>query len=241
MEKSKDVYDRWEQGHLSQAEAAEILGRSERTFRRYIDRFEARGLAGLRDGRLGSVSEKALPADATDRILSLYRRCHMGWNVTHFHEHVVRHHGCRLGYTCLKNRLQDAGLVRVARAKGGHRRKRERRPMAGMMLHQDASRGVWLAGRPALDLVVTMDDATSEIYSALALRGAAGAARERLLAGRSRAPGRDAVHRGDAHCRPRQHDRVGGPASADPREPTAPALRQSRRHGARLSRRPARL
>ena len=166
MEKFEDVYDRWEQGHLSQAEAGEILGKSERTFRRYIDRFEAGGLEGLRDGRLGRVSQKALPVDAAERILALYRRCHMGWNVTHFHEHVVKHHGYTLGYTCLKNRLQEAGLVRVARCKGGHRRKRERKPCAGIMLHQDASREVWLGGQPALDLIVTMDDATSEIYSA---------------------------------------------------------------------------
>jgi transposase len=166
MEKFEDVYDRWESRQLSQAEAAEVLGKSERTFRRYIDRFEARGLAGLRDGRLGRVSEKALPADASERILALYRRAHMGWNVTHFHEHIVKHHGYTLGYTCLKNRLQEAGLVRVERRKGGHRRKRERKPCAGMMLHQDGSREVWLGGQPALDLVVTMDDATSEIYSA---------------------------------------------------------------------------
>ena len=166
MEKFKDVYDRWDQGRLSQAEAAEILGRSERQFRRYIDRYEAEGLAGLRDGRLGRVSEKALPRDAADRILALYRRAHMGWNVTHFHEHVVKHHGYTLGYTCLKNRLQAAGLVRVVHRKGGHRKRRERKPCVGMMLHQDASREVWLAGQPPLDLVVTMDDATSEITSA---------------------------------------------------------------------------
>lgn len=166
MEKFEDVYDRWERRQLSQSEAAELLGKSERTFRRYIDRYEARGLHGLRDGRLGRVSEKALSADAAARILALYRRCHMGWNVTHFHEHLVKRHGYTLGYTCLKNRLQEAGLVRVERRKGGHRKKRERKPCAGMMLHQDGSREVWLDGLPALDLVVTMDDATSEITSA---------------------------------------------------------------------------
>ena len=35
-----------------------------------------------------------------------------------------------------------------------------------MLLHQDASRHRWLADQPALDLIITMDDATSEIYSA---------------------------------------------------------------------------
>ena len=166
MEKFTDVYDRWEARELSQVEAAEILGKSERQFRRYIDRYEADGLDGLRDGRLGRVSEKAVPRDAVERILELYRKTYHGWNVTHFHEHVVKHHGYRFGYTCLKNHLQASGLVRPERRPGGHRMKRERKPCAGMMLHQDGSREVWLAGQPAMDLIVTMDDATSEIYSA---------------------------------------------------------------------------
>ena len=62
MEKFEDVYERWEQRQLSQAEAAEILGKSERQFRRYIDRYEARGIEGLRDGRLGRASGKAIAA-----------------------------------------------------------------------------------------------------------------------------------------------------------------------------------
>jgi transposase len=166
MEKFRDVYDRWEQRELSQSEAAEILGRSERQFRRYIDLYEAEGLDGLRDGRLGRVSGKAVPGEVTEAILGLYRHAYRGWNVKHFHEHLVRHHGYTLSYSCVKGRLQAADLVRAERRKGGHRRKRERKPCAGMMLHQDGSREVWLEGQPALDLIVTMDDATSEIYSA---------------------------------------------------------------------------
>jgi transposase len=166
MEKFEGVFDRWERRELTQAEAAEILGRSERQFRRYIDIYEAEGLEGLRDGRLGRVSGKAIEAEIIERILGLYRTTYRDWNVKHFHEHVVRHHNYKLSYSCLKNHLQAADLVKVERRKGGHRKKRERRPCAGMMLHQDGSREVWLAGQPALDLIVTMDDATSEIYSA---------------------------------------------------------------------------
>jgi transposase len=166
MEKFFDVFGRWEQGRLSQVEAAEILGKSERQFRRYIDRYEASGLEGLRDGRLGRPSGKAIPRDAVERILDLFRKTYHGWNVTHFHEHLLRDHGFTLSYSCLKTHLQAADLVRPERRKGGHRRKRERKPCAGMMLHQDGSREVWLGGQPALDLIVTMDDATSEIYSA---------------------------------------------------------------------------
>ena len=166
MEKFFDVFGRWEQRQLSQVEAAEILGKSERQFRRYIDRYEAAGLEGLRDGRLGRPSGKAIAKDAVERILALFRTTYHGWNVTHFHEHLVGNHGFTLSYSCLKNHLQAADLVRPERRKGGHRKKRERKPCAGMMLHQDGSREVWLAGQPAMDLIVTMDDATSEIYSA---------------------------------------------------------------------------
>ena len=166
MEKFRDVYERWEQRQLSQAEAAEILGKSERQFRRYIDRYAADGLDGLRDGRLGRVSGKAVPKEALERLLGLYRKTYHGWNVTHFHEHLVRDHGFTLSYSCVKSHLQAAGLVRPERRRGEHRKKRERKPCVGMMLHQDGSREVWLEGQPACDLIVTMDDATSEIYSA---------------------------------------------------------------------------
>jgi transposase len=166
MEKFESVFDRWERRELSQAEAAEILGRSERQFRRYIDIYREEGLEGLRDGRLGRRSGKAIEAEIIERILGLYRTTYREWNVKHFHEHVVRHHNYKLSYSCLKNHLQAADLVKVERRKGGHRKKRERRPCVGMMLHQDGSREEWLAGQPALDLIVTMDDATSEVYSA---------------------------------------------------------------------------
>jgi transposase len=166
MEKFTSVYDRWRGRELTQADAAEILGKSERQFRRYIDRYDSDGLDGLRDGRLGRVSEKAIPEDAVERLLALYRKTYHGWNMTHFHEHLVRDHGFTLSYSCMRHHLQAADLVRPERRPGGHRRKRERKPCVGMMLHQDGSRHAWLAGQPAMDLIVTMDDATSEITSA---------------------------------------------------------------------------
>jgi len=165
MEKYTSVYDRWRRGELSQAEAAELLGRSERQFRRYKGLYEEGGLEALRDGRLDKPSSNATPADVIAGMLALYRRDHQGWNVKHFHEHLVKRHGYTLSYSLVKSRLQDADLVRVRRQKGGHRKKRERKPCVGMMLHQDGSRAEWLEGQPALDLIVTMDDATNTIYS----------------------------------------------------------------------------
>jgi len=166
MTKFACVYERWQSGGLSQAEAGELVGKSERTFRRYKDDYEAEGLSGLEDGRLGRRSSNATPEAVVAAILALYRRDYMGWNVKHFHEHLVKRHGYTLSYTTVKNRLQDADLVRPEKRKGGHRRKRERKPCVGMMLHQDGSRHAWLDGLPAIDLIVTLDDATNDIYSA---------------------------------------------------------------------------
>ena len=166
MQKFRDVLSRWEAGELSMMEAGELLGMSERQFRRYRGRFEEEGLEGLRDRRVGKPSPKRVPAEEAERMLALYGCSYRGWNVKHFHEHMRRDQAFRWGYTWTKAQLHAAGLVERAARRGAHRRKRERKPCAGMMLHQDASRFAWLAERPPLDLVVTLDDATSTIYSA---------------------------------------------------------------------------
>lgn len=167
MQKFRDVLSRWERRELSMMEAAELLGMSERQFRRYRGRFEEEGEAGLIDRRLGKVSPKRIGAAELERMLHLYRSVYRGWNVRHFHEHGVRDHRFNWGYTWTKTQLHTAGLVERAKRRGAHRRKRERKPCEGMMLHQDGSQHCWLTGHAPLDLIVTMDDATSTIYSAV--------------------------------------------------------------------------
>ncbi|BCH29142.1 hypothetical protein MesoLjLc_10720 [Mesorhizobium sp. L-8-10] len=166
MQKFRDVLSRWERGALSMLEAGELLGMSERQFRRYRDRYAEEGLEGLRDRRLGKASGKRVPAEERQRMLELYATFYGGWNVRHFHEHLKERHGFRWGYTWTKTQLHAAGLVERAKRRGAHRRKRPRKPCEGMMLHQDGSRFAWLDGQPMLDLIVTLDDATSTIYSA---------------------------------------------------------------------------
>jgi hypothetical protein len=99
-------------------------------------------------------------------MLGLYQEHYQEFTIKHCHEKLVERHGYKLGYTTTRLYLQKTGAVQPAPRRGAHRRKRPRRPMRGMMLHQDASKHAWLAGQPALDLVITMDDATSELYSA---------------------------------------------------------------------------
>jgi transposase len=166
MLKLRDVLGRWEAAELSQLEAAELLGMSERTFRRWSRRFEEEGEEGLMDRRLGRRSGRAVPGEEAEEVERLYRERYAGFTAKHFHEHLVGRHGFRWGYTWTKTYLQARGLLAKAPRRGAHRRKRPRRPMVGMMLHQDASRHAWLDGCGPLDLVVTLDDATGEIYSA---------------------------------------------------------------------------
>ena len=169
MIRFRSVLGRYELGELNQIEAAEMLGVSERTFRRWCDRLEEEGEAGLLDRRLGRPSSKRVPPDDEAEIERLYRTRYRDFNALHFHEHLVSDHLFRWSYTWTKLFLQSKGLLEKAPRRGVHRRKRPRRPLPGMMLHQDGSRHVWLAGLPAMDLIVTMDDATSEIYSAFLL------------------------------------------------------------------------
>jgi transposase len=160
-----NLLTRWESAELNQEEAAELLGVSERTFRRWTRRYEEEGEAGLVDRRLGKASGRRVPADRAEEVERLYRERYQGFTVKHFHEHLIKDHGFGWGYTWTKLHLQWAGVVPKAPRKGAHRRKRERRPLPGMMLHQDGSRHEWLEGQ-ALDLIVTLDDATGAIYSA---------------------------------------------------------------------------
>jgi transposase len=166
MAKFLNLLHRWESAGLNQGEAAELLGVSERTFRRWTRRYEEEGEAGLLDRRLGKASGKRVPIDRAEEVEALYRERYQGFTVKHFHEHLVKDHGFGWSYTWLKLHLQWKGVVGKAPRKGAHRRKRERRPLPGMMLHQDGSRHAWLEGEAPLDLIVTLDDATGAIYSA---------------------------------------------------------------------------
>jgi transposase len=166
MIKFTSVLSRYEAAELSQLEAAELLGVGERTFRRWRQRYEEEGAPGLLDRRLGKASGKRVPVDREAEVEALYRTRYSGFTAKHFHEHLVQRHGFAWGYTWTKTFLHSKGLLERAERRGAHRRKRPRRPMPGMMLHQDASRHAWLGGQPALDLIVTLDDATSAILSA---------------------------------------------------------------------------
>lgn len=160
----EEAYGGWQSKRLTQEEAARMLGICERTFRRYVDRFEDEGLEGLADKRLTQVSHHKAPVNEVLRMETLYRERYDGWTVKHFYERYRdEHHGGR-SYTWVKKGLQSAGLVSQGKRRGQHRKQRPRSPIPGLMIHQDGSTHEWVPGHH-WDLIVTMDDATSEVYS----------------------------------------------------------------------------
>jgi len=159
-----EVYERWERGYLTQVEAGELLGMSERNFRRYLQRYRAEGESGLLDRRLNQASHRCAPVDEVLAMCDLYSSRYEGWNVKHFYSFYRRDHGGGRSYSWVKHHLQARSLVKKASGRGKHRRKRERAPMEGMLLHQDGSTHEWVPGR-MWDLIITLDDATNRHYS----------------------------------------------------------------------------
>jgi transposase len=161
----EEALGRFRGGRLSCEQAADVLGMSVSSFYRWRRRHEGEGAEGLADRRLGKVSARRAPVDQVNEVLRLFETRYFDFNVKHFHEKLTAAHGIARSYSWTKNTLQGAGKVRRAKRRGAHRRRRPRKPMVGMMLHQDGSRHEWVAGR-WWDLIVTMDDADSTIYSA---------------------------------------------------------------------------
>ena len=147
-------------------QAAEILGISDRHMRRWRERYQEFGFRGMFDRRRGQPWPKRVPLASVERVLGLYRDRYFDLNVRHFHEKLQSEHQIGLSYSWVKGILQGAGLVARGRKRGVHRKRRPRRPLPGMLLHIDGSRHRWLGDERWHDLIVILDDATSEIYYA---------------------------------------------------------------------------
>jgi transposase len=166
MMKIRDVILKAMAGSLKWWEAAEILGITDRTMRRWRERWQEHGYDGLYDYRKRRPSPKRMPVETLEKVLQLYREKYFDFNVRHFHEKLVEEHGVQISYTWVKLALQGAGLVKKRGRRGTHRRRRPRRPLPGMLLHIDASKHAWFQDGRYYDLITILDDATSEIYYA---------------------------------------------------------------------------
>jgi transposase len=147
-------------------QAAEILGVTPRHMRRWKEKYEQFGFHALFDGRRGRASPRRVPSAVLDEVLRLYREQYFDLNVRHFHEKLTSEHGLAVSYTWTKGVLQGAGLVKRQPRRGGHRKRRARRPLPGMLVHIDASQHQWCMDERWHDLIVILDDATSAIYYA---------------------------------------------------------------------------
>jgi len=151
---------------ISWMAAAEIGGVSDRTMRRIKQRDEEFGYDWLFDQRRGKRSVHRIPLETAERVLALYQEKYFDFSVLHFHEKLGKEHDIELSYSWVKQALQGAGLVARRRKRGTHRRRRPRRPLPGMLLHIDGSKHRWFQDDRYYDLIVILDDATSEIYYA---------------------------------------------------------------------------
>jgi hypothetical protein len=134
--------------------------------RRWRERLQEHGYSGLADRRKGRPSDKRVPLATAEEVLRLFQATYHDLNIRHFHEKLHEEHGIELSYTWVQKALQGAGLVARRRKRGKHRRRRERRPLPGMLLHIDGSKHQWFGDERWHDLIVILDDATSEIYYA---------------------------------------------------------------------------
>src|SRR5215472_14996025 len=147
-------------------EAAEIIGVTDRTMRRWRERLASDGYSGLADRRKGKPSDRRVPLQTVEEVLRLYRQVYFDLNMRHFHEKLQEEHSIHLSYTWVQKALQGAGLVARGRRRRKYRGRRERRPLPGMLLHIDGSKHRWFQDDRYYDLIVILDDATSEIYYA---------------------------------------------------------------------------
>jgi transposase len=151
---------------ITWGQAAQVIGISDRQMRRWYERYREFGYDGLFDRRLKRPSPKRVPVETVERVLGLYREKYFDLNVRHFCEKLHEEYSIPLSYTWVKTALQGAGLVKKDRPRGTHRRRRARRPLVGMLLHLDGSRHRWFQDDRWYDLLVVLDDATSEVYYA---------------------------------------------------------------------------
>src|SRR4051794_33535315 len=161
MMKAQEVILKAAAGKLKWWEAAEIMGVTDRTMRRWRERLNEHGYSGLWDYRKRGPSPKRVPMQTVDEVLQLYRDKYFDFNGQHFHEKLRELHGIHLSYTWVKT-----ALVKRRKKPGSHRKRRARRPLPGMMLHIDGSEHRWFGDGRYYELIVIMDDATSEIYYA---------------------------------------------------------------------------
>lgn len=167
MMRIQDLFNKAYHRNLTWKEVAEMMDVDPRTVRRWKETVAEEGFSALLDQRRASPSPKRATEVVRDHVKQLYKELYWEWNVKHFHEQLAKH-GIQYGYTWTKQVLQEALMVSKTNKRTVHRKKRERKPLPGMMLHIDGSDHCWIPDLAPLrqNIIVIMDDATNEVYDA---------------------------------------------------------------------------
>ena len=163
--KRLDTARRIEAGELTVGEAAKVLGLSLRHTRRVRQRVKAKGKAGLVHGNRGRRSPRRTATATVKKVLALAKGKYRGFNDQHMTECLAEDDGVNLSRSTLRRLLRAEGIAAARRRRAPkHRRRRDRKPQAGMMIVWDGSPHDWLEERgPRLCLMGAVDDATSEV------------------------------------------------------------------------------
>ena len=163
--KRLDVVRRLERGALTEAEAGKVLGLSERQVRRLRKAVEQRGSDGVVHGNTGRPPANRLSDPQRAKIVRLARKKYVGFNDHHLTEKLVEEEKVAVSRSSVQRVLRAAGIRAVRRRRPPkHRRRRDRKPQAGLMILWDGSRHAWLEERgPELCLMGSIDDATGEL------------------------------------------------------------------------------
>ena len=153
-------------GQLSWVAAADSAGVSARQRRRLRYRIEQFGMSARRDQRGKRPRRKRISRGTIAMLIRLKRDIYPDCSLRHFYAQVTEKHQLKVSYNWLRLMLQEAGVVEREPGRGKYRRRRERRPMLGMLVHLDASTHEWIAGLPKQDLVVALEDADGRIWYA---------------------------------------------------------------------------
>lgn len=161
-----DVLKKASEGAIKWVQAAEVLNVTPRHLLRLRRKYLLLGPEGLRDGRRGRRLPARIPPLVVEKICRLKQEQYADYTVKHFHEFLQSKHRIQVSYTCVKTILQARGIVEKECGRGKYRRRRERRPMRGMLLHIDGSTHEWIVGLPKQDLIVVLDDADGRMLYA---------------------------------------------------------------------------
>ena len=151
------------------AQAAEVLGVTERHAWRILAAYRKEGAAALAHGNRGRQPPNAVSDELAAAVVKLAGNTYAGANHTHFTDLLREREGIDLGRQTVRRILTRAGLSSPRRRRPPkHRVRRERMPQAGMLIQVDGSHHPWLEQRgPRFALLLAVDDATGVVANAV--------------------------------------------------------------------------